>query len=111
MGPKDCAASYTAASALPETKAPDSLGGTTVSIRLSYACFRRYIQSSFGTVQRIQRTIEIYFLVSARQSLLGSLLGFTTLPITFLVFVAIATGTYLLLVEGVKRRLMRSLLQ
>ena len=42
---------------------------------------------------------------------LGSLLGFTPLPITFLVFVAIATGTYLLLVEGVKRRLMRSLLQ
>jgi len=41
---------------------------------------------------------------------LGSLIGLIPLPFAFLVFVAIATGTYLLLVEGVKRRLMRSLL-
>jgi Mg2+-importing ATPase len=41
---------------------------------------------------------------------LGSLIGLTPLPLSFLAFVAIATGTYLLLVEGVKRRLMRSLL-
>ena len=41
---------------------------------------------------------------------LGSLIGFTPLPITFLLFIAVATGTYLLLVETVKRRLMRRLL-
>ncbi len=40
----------------------------------------------------------------------GSLIGFTPLPITFLLFIAAATGTYLLLVEVVKRRLMRRLL-
>ena len=41
---------------------------------------------------------------------LGSLIGFTPLPIAFLLFIALATGTYLLLVEQVKRRLMRHLL-
>jgi Mg2+-importing ATPase len=40
---------------------------------------------------------------------LGSLIGFTPLPLTFLLFIAVATGTYLLLVEVVKRRLMRRL--
>ena len=38
---------------------------------------------------------------------LGPLLGFTPLPIAFLLFVVGAAGTYLLLVEAVKRRLMR----
>jgi len=37
---------------------------------------------------------------------LGSLIGFTPLPISFLLFVTGAAGTYLLLVEAVKRRLM-----
>jgi Mg2+-importing ATPase len=41
---------------------------------------------------------------------LGSLIGFTPLPITFLLFIVVATSTYLLLVEAVKRRLMRRLL-
>jgi Mg2+-importing ATPase len=41
---------------------------------------------------------------------LGSLMGFTPLPITFLLFITVATGTYLLLVEAVKRRLMRRLI-
>ena len=41
---------------------------------------------------------------------LGLLMGFTPLPITFLLFMAVATGTYLLLVEAVKRRLMRRLI-
>jgi Mg2+-importing ATPase len=41
---------------------------------------------------------------------LGSLIGFTPLPIAFLLFIALATSTYLLLVEQVKRRLMRHLL-
>ena len=40
----------------------------------------------------------------------GSLIGFIPLPITFLLFIALATGTYLLLVEAVKRRLMRRLI-
>jgi len=40
---------------------------------------------------------------------LGSLIGFTPLPLTFLLFIALATATYLLLVEVVKRRLMRHL--
>jgi Mg2+-importing ATPase len=40
---------------------------------------------------------------------LGSLIGFTPLPLTFLLFIAFATATYLLLVEVVKRRLMRRL--
>jgi len=40
---------------------------------------------------------------------LGSLVGFTPLPLTFLLFIAAATATYLLLVEAVKRRLMRRL--
>jgi Mg2+-importing ATPase len=39
----------------------------------------------------------------------GALIGFTPLPFTFLLFIALATGTYLLLVEFVKRRLMRRL--
>ena len=43
-------------------------------------------------------------------TLLGSLIGFTPLPLTFLLFIALATATYLLLVEVVKRRLMRRLL-
>jgi len=41
---------------------------------------------------------------------LGALIGFTPLPLTFLLFIAFATATYLLLVEAVKRRLMRRLL-
>ena len=41
---------------------------------------------------------------------LGSLIGFTPLPLTFLLFIAFATATYLLLVEVVKRRLMRRLI-
>jgi P-type Mg2+ transporter len=41
---------------------------------------------------------------------LGSLLGFTALPGTFLLFLVVASVTYLLLVEVVKRRLMRRLL-
>jgi Mg2+-importing ATPase len=40
---------------------------------------------------------------------LGSLMGFTPLPLTFFVFITFATATYLLLVEVVKRRLMRRL--
>ena len=40
---------------------------------------------------------------------LGALIGFTPLPLVFLLFIAVATGTYLLLVEVVKRRLMRRL--
>jgi len=40
---------------------------------------------------------------------LGALLGFTPLPLTFLLFITFATATYLLLVEVVKRRLMRHL--
>ena len=42
---------------------------------------------------------------------LGAVIGFTPLPVGFLLFIAGATGTYLLLVEIVKRRLMRRLLQ
>jgi len=42
---------------------------------------------------------------------LGTTLGFTPLPLAFFLFLAGATGTYLLLVELVKRRLMRRLLQ
>lgn len=42
---------------------------------------------------------------------LRALIGFTPLPIGFLIFIAVATGTYLVLVEVVKRRLMRRLLQ
>jgi Mg2+-importing ATPase len=40
---------------------------------------------------------------------LGSVIGFTPLPLTFLLFIALATATYLLLVELVKQRLMRRL--
>ncbi len=40
---------------------------------------------------------------------LGALLGFTAMPIAFLLFVAVATSTYLLLVELLKRRLMHRL--
>jgi P-type Mg2+ transporter len=42
---------------------------------------------------------------------LGKLLGFTPLPLAFFLFLAGATATYLLLVEIVKRRLMRRLLR
>jgi Mg2+-importing ATPase len=42
---------------------------------------------------------------------LGALIGFTPLPSGFLLFIAVATGTYLILVEVVKRRLMRRLIQ
>jgi P-type Mg2+ transporter len=42
---------------------------------------------------------------------LGALIGFTPLPSSFLLFIAVATGTYLILVEVVKRRLMRRLIQ
>jgi Mg2+-importing ATPase len=38
---------------------------------------------------------------------LGRLLGFTPLPLSYFVFLVAATGTYLLLVESVKRRLVR----
>jgi len=38
---------------------------------------------------------------------LGKPLGFTPLPLSYFIFLAAATGTYLLLVELVKRRLMR----
>ena len=41
---------------------------------------------------------------------LGKILGFTPLPPAFFLFLAAATGTYLLLVEIVKRKLMRRLL-
>jgi len=41
---------------------------------------------------------------------LGKILGFTPLPLAFFLFLAAATGTYLLLVEVVKRKLMRRLL-
>jgi Mg2+-importing ATPase len=41
---------------------------------------------------------------------LGKLLGFTPIPWMFLLFIAVATGTYLMLVEFVKRHLMRRLL-
>ena len=41
---------------------------------------------------------------------LGKLLGFVRLPLAFFLFLAAASGTYLLLVEVVKRRLMRRLL-
>jgi Mg2+-importing ATPase len=40
----------------------------------------------------------------------GKLLGFTALPAAFLLFLAVASITYLFLVEMVKRRLMRRLL-
>ena len=42
---------------------------------------------------------------------LGTLIGFTPMPFGFLLFIAVATGTYLILVETVKHRLMRRLLQ
>lgn len=41
---------------------------------------------------------------------LGKVIGFTPLPLGFLLFIATTTGTYLLLVEIVKRRLMTRLL-
>jgi Mg2+-importing ATPase len=41
---------------------------------------------------------------------LGRVLGFTPLPLSFFLFLAGATVTYLLLVEVVKRKLMRRLL-
>jgi P-type Mg2+ transporter len=42
---------------------------------------------------------------------LGGVLGFTPLPVGFFLFLVFATATYLLLVEVVKRRLMRRLLR
>ena len=39
----------------------------------------------------------------------GTLMGFTALPAGFLLFIVVATGTYLLLVEVLKRRLLRDL--
>jgi Mg2+-importing ATPase len=42
---------------------------------------------------------------------LGAVLGFTPLPAGFLLFILLATSTYLLLVHFVKRRLMRRLLR
>lgn len=42
---------------------------------------------------------------------IGKLVGFTPLPVAFLAFIALTTGTYLVLVEAVKRRLMRKLLE
>jgi Mg2+-importing ATPase len=42
---------------------------------------------------------------------LGRVLGFTSLPGGFMLFLVLATGTHLLLVEVVKRRLMRMLLK
>jgi len=57
-------------------------------------------------------TISIVIVaVALTYTAIGSAIGFTPLPITFLLFVAIATGTYLLLVEAVKRRLMCTLIQ
>lgn len=41
----------------------------------------------------------------------GAVIGFTPMPAMFLLFVVVATGTYLLLVEIVKRRLMERLLR
>ena len=41
---------------------------------------------------------------------LGKLVGFTPMPVGFLLFVVLATGTCRILVEKVKRRLMRRLL-
>jgi len=41
---------------------------------------------------------------------LAGALGFTPLPAAYFVFLLVATGTYLALVEVVKRRLMRRLL-
>jgi Mg2+-importing ATPase len=41
---------------------------------------------------------------------LGKLIGFTPISFGFLLFIAVATGTYMILVEIVKRRLMRRLL-
>jgi P-type Mg2+ transporter len=38
---------------------------------------------------------------------LGGVLGFTRLPGTYFVFLAVATGAYLLVVEAAKRRLLR----
>jgi hypothetical protein len=38
-------------------------------------------------------------------------MGFSPIPVGFLLFIAVATGTYLILVEIVKRRLMRRLLE
>jgi Mg2+-importing ATPase len=42
---------------------------------------------------------------------LGALVGFTPMPFSFLLFIAVATSTYLILVEIVKHRLMWRLLQ
>jgi Mg2+-importing ATPase len=47
----------------------------------------------------------VLFAVLLPYTSLGSLIGFIPLPITFLLFILVATGTYLLLVEAVKRKL------
>jgi Mg2+-importing ATPase len=52
----------------------------------------------------------VLFGVSLPYTPIGSLVGFAPLPAAFLLFVTVATGTYLLLVQGVKRKLMQRLL-
>ena len=52
----------------------------------------------------------VLFAASLPYTQLGSWLGFTPLPIRFLLFIVIATTTYLALVQVVKVRLMRRLL-
>lgn len=52
----------------------------------------------------------VLFAIVLPYTQLGALIGFTPLPIAFLVFIALATSTYLLLVEVVKRKLMRRLM-
>jgi Mg2+-importing ATPase len=42
---------------------------------------------------------------------LGRLLGFTAMPAAFFAFLVVATGSYLLLVQLVKRRVMHRLLR
>lgn len=51
----------------------------------------------------------VLFAVLLPYTQLGSLIGFVPLPLKFLIFIALATATYLLLVEVVKRKLMRRL--
>jgi Mg2+-importing ATPase len=51
----------------------------------------------------------VLFATALPYTRLGAMIGFTPLPLTFLLFIAVATAIYLLLVEAVKRRLMRRL--
>ena len=51
----------------------------------------------------------VLFAVALPYTPLAPLLGFTPLPAAFLLFLLLTTGAYLLLVEAVKRRLMRRL--